>query len=141
MFEKNQLEKFVETTKKLMSDNPLMNEPNTKVKVITPFLELLGWDINFDVELEYPVKVGSKTAKVDYALLLEGKPTVFVEAKGFDSDIGEDESSQAISYGRIEGVTWAAVTNGKSMHIFNTEWGKNPEDCLIAKIGVNRLYC
>lgn len=137
MLDVNELSKFVETTKKLMADNPLMNEPNTKGKVITPFLEMLGWDINFDVELEYPVRVGSTTAKVDYALLLERKPAVFVEAKGFDSTIGENEATQAISYGRIEGVKWAAITNGKSIHIFNTDWGKSPVDCIVAKIDIN----
>lgn len=139
MFNTDELAKFVETTKKLMDDKPRMNEPNTKVKVITPFLEMLGWDINFDVELEYPVRIGSTTSKVDYALLIEKKPEVFIEAKGFDSELGENEATQAISYGRVEGVKWAAVTNGKSIHIFNTDWGKNPDDCLIAKINVNEF--
>ena len=105
--------------------------------MVAPFLEMLGWDINYDIELEYSVKIGTTTVKVDYALLIERKPAVFVEAKGFDSTIGENESTQAISYGRIEGVKWAVITNGKTIHIFNTDWGKKPDECLVAKIDID----
>jgi predicted type IV restriction endonuclease len=113
-----------------------MNESNTKFKVVGPMLEVLGWDSYADIELEFPVRVGSTTAKVDYALHVDGKPVVFVEAKGLDGEIGRDEADQVISYGRYQDVKWVVVTNGRSTIILNTKWGKTYEECLFAKIDV-----
>ena len=133
----DKLSNFVETTKKLIELKPQMNESNTKTKVIVPLLELLGWDKRFDIELEYPVRVGSTTAKVDYALSIEGRPTVLVEAKGFDSELNDGFARQAISYGRYEDVKWAALTNGKTIHIYDTTLGRGPKECLIDKIDID----
>jgi len=133
------LANFIENTKKLISTKPQMNESNTRLKVIVPLLELLGWDINSDVETEYPVRVGSTIAKVDYALSIEGKPTILLEAKGFDSDINDNFARQTISYGRYEDVKWAVLTNGKSLHIYDTTLGKNPKECLIDKIDIEEF--
>jgi len=131
-----ELTRFVHKVEQLIVKNPLMNEPNTKFKVITPLLDLLGWNEEGDVELEYPVRVGTSVAKVDYALLLKNKVSIFVEAKGFDTEIGKPEVEQAVSYGRIEGVKWVVVTNGKTLHILNTEWGKTLEDCLFERLDI-----
>ena len=92
-----------------MEQTPQMNEPNTKAKLINPLLEILGWNIHTDIELEYPVRVGTSVNKVDYALMVDGKPSVLVEAKGFDTEIGPDQAEQVISYGRVESVKWVIV--------------------------------
>jgi hypothetical protein len=134
----DKLNSIVERASNIIQLDPRMNEPNTKAKIIQPLIEALGWDVyGEEVKLEYPIRLGTSVAKVDYALMLEGKPVLFIEAKGFDSDIGESEATQVISYGRIDGVKWVAVTNGKELHIFNTAWGKTPDECLIEKIDVS----
>lgn len=137
MFDLNKMLKFVETTKELMINYPLMDEANTKQKIISPFLQLLGWDINYDTMLEYPVKIGSKTINVDYALLIEGNPAVFIEARGVDSPVDKNESVRAINYSKIEGVKWTVVTNGKTFSIYNTNLGKKPDQCLLATIDID----
>lgn len=131
------LSRFVERTNSILSRNPRMNEPNTKAKVIQPLLEILEWDFYKDIQLEYPVRVGTSTARVDYALMIDNEPVLLIEAKGFDTDLSDKEAHQAISYGRYEGVKWVAVTNGKSLWLFNSEWGKEPENCIIAKLSLD----
>jgi hypothetical protein len=131
----DKLNSIVERISAIIDSDPRMNEPNTKVKIVQPLIEALGWDIyGGEVKLEYPIRVGTAVAKVDYSLMIEEKPVLFIEAKGFDSEISENEAKQVITYGRIEDVKWAAITNGKTIHIFNTSWGRTPKECLIEKI-------
>jgi predicted type IV restriction endonuclease len=135
-FNKEKFIQWVQNCKKHIEINPSMNEPNTKSKLIEPLLEILGWD-HFDRELEYSIRVGSTTAKVDYALMLDNKPVILVEAKGFDTDIGPSQAEQVITYGRIEPVRWVIITNGKDMRILNSEQGKSYDQCLFKKLTID----
>jgi len=116
------------------------SEANTKKKVIEPLLDILNWDTSsIEVLLEYPVKIGSTTKYVDYALMLESKPVVLVEAKPFDTELSYDDSAQIISYGRIEDVQWAVLTNGKMLKVFDTKEGKTEKECLVVEIDLRQL--
>ena len=76
-----------------------MDEENTKVKLVRPFLELLGWDLySTKVALEYKIPMASKNTHVDYALLAGDSPITFVEAKPVRSTITDDEVQQLRSY-------------------------------------------
>lgn len=57
-----------------------LKETPTRTIFIDPLLQALGWDVtNWDeVELEYPAAPGRF---VDYALKLDEKPVLFVEAR------------------------------------------------------------
>lgn len=116
------------------------SEPNTKKKIIEPLLETLGWDVfGNEVMLEYSIKIGSTTKHVDYALMLENKPVVLVEAKSFDISLSPDDSAQTISYGRVEDVQWVVLTNGKTLKVFDTKQGKTEKQCLVAEINLTKL--
>jgi predicted type IV restriction endonuclease len=116
------------------------SEANTKKKIIEPLLDLLDWDTSSnEVVLEYPVKIGSTTKYVDYALMLESKPVILIEAKAFDTDLSSDDSSQIISYGRVEDVQWAVLTNGKFVKVFDTKGGKSEKDCFVVEIDLRKL--
>lgn len=116
------------------------SEANTKKKVIEPLLDILNWDTSsIEVLLEYPVKIGSTTKYVDYALMLESKPVVLVEAKPFDTELSYDDSAQIISYGRIEDVQWVVLTNGKMLKVFDTKEGKNEKECLVVEVDLRQL--
>jgi len=116
------------------------SEANTKKKIVEPLLEILGWDLlSNEVRLESPVKIGTTTAHVDYALILEDKPVLLVEAKAFDVVLTNEHSSQIISYGRVEGVQWTALTNGKVLKVFDTRKGKSEEECLVFEVNLTRL--
>jgi len=123
------------------SKTQLVNsEINTRRKLIDPLLELLGWDFSrTEVILEYPIKIGSRTINVDFALSTNGKPSVFIEAKSFNTSLTEDYSDQIISYCRVEGVRWAGLTNGRQLKIFDTRRGRREKDSLICEIDLKSL--
>jgi len=103
-------------------------------------LEALGWNIRGnEVMLEYPIKIGSTTKYVDYALMIEGKPVMLLEAKAFDTAMLPDDSSQVISYGRVEDIQWVALTNGRDLKIFDTNAGKAENECLVTSIDLTKL--
>ena len=118
----------------LQDTNPTLKESSVGLRLVQPLLGLLGWDLSTgDIDPEFAVKVGSKQVYVDYALLIERDPIVFVEIKGFDSALEDDEISQVLSYGRLGGVKWCMITNGREIVLLNSEWGKSPQDCLVAR--------
>lgn len=98
-----------------------MNEDNTKSKILRDFLELLGWDIAFDAELEYPVTIGSTKNYIDYSLSIDGSPVLFVEAKGYDTSIKDSHRNQLHSYLRQTDVDWGLLTNGGKYEIYRRE--------------------
>ena len=59
-----------------------IGEQNTKATLIVPVLRALGWNVEDldEVHLEYKFK--SQDRPVDYALMLQRKPVLFIEAKG-----------------------------------------------------------
>ena len=116
------------------------SEANTKKRAIEPMLDFLGWDlISNELRLEYPVRIGTSTAYVDYALLLEDKPVVLVEAKAYNEELSEAFSSQIISYGKIQDIQWTVLTNGKHLRIFDTKAGKTEAQCLVIEIDLQKL--
>lgn len=131
---------FVRSIKEFTQTDMISSEANTKKKIVEPLLELLGWDLRSnEVRLEYPVKIGTKPNYVDYALILERKPVVLVEAKAFDVILTSDHSQQIISYGKVKGVQWVVLTNGKILSIFNTTLGVSEEECSVTKVYLETL--
>jgi len=112
------IKEYIDHTKSIINQSPQMNEENTKFKVVQPLIKHLGWDIYSSVELEYPIQMGSRQKKVDYALLLDEVPLVFIEVKGAGSAISESDIKQLKSYMRQDGVDWGILTNGKKFHFF-----------------------
>ena len=95
-----------------------MNESNTKVKLVQPFLQdVLGWEIH-DMELEYSVQMGGQTYHVDYALTVSDIPKVFVEAKGCDISLKDEHVDQLQSYLKLQDVTWGLLTNGTEYRLY-----------------------
>ena len=135
-----QLSELLNKIQKIIERNPSMDKATTKTKIIRPLLESLGWDfLSDDVRLEYPVKMRRGTQRVDYAFLVKGSPVNFVEAKAIGSDINERDARHIISYGRVEKVRCVAVTNGKEIKIFDSEFRNKPEECLVDKITLSEF--
>jgi hypothetical protein len=132
--------KLVERIKAFSQSDLGSSEANTKKRIIEPMLEMLGWDLlGNEVQLEYPIRVGTSSIHVDYAIYLEGKPVILVEAKPFDAALTSDCASQIISYGRVEDIRWAVLTNGKALKIFDTKAGKAEKECLVAEINLTNF--
>ena len=97
-----------------------IGEQNTKATLIVPVLRALGWNVEDldEVHLEYRFKSPDKP--VDYALMLQRKPVLFIEAKGLDEDLSDRRwASQVISYAAVAGVEWVVLTNGDGYRIYN----------------------
>lgn len=118
-----------------------MDEQNTKRKIIEPLIEVLGWDIiSSDVELEYSVRMGSGTKKVDYALKLEDTPVVFVEAKGCDTGLNQSHEDQLKSYMRQVGVDWGLLSNGQEFEILRRDFSTNrPNEISLARFSIEEV--
>jgi predicted type IV restriction endonuclease len=67
------------------------NEENTKMNLISPFLNMLGFIPVVNLAHEYPVKIGNNNGKVDVAVVLENKPRIFIECKEVNNPLLLDE--------------------------------------------------
>ncbi|MFO7832843.1 MAG: type I restriction enzyme HsdR N-terminal domain-containing protein [Halohasta sp.] len=116
------LSEFVSRTKSIIEQYPQMNEDNTKSKILRDFIEILGWDIAFDAELEYQLTVGTTKNYVDYALSANSSsPVLFIEAKGNDTSLTDQHRTQLHSYLRQTDVDWGLLTNGNIYEIYRRE--------------------
>ena len=125
--DRQDIDEYVRRSQQLIESSPQMDEENTKVKLVQPFLELLGWDLySTEVSLEYTIPMASGSTHVDYALLVGDSPVVFVEAKPVRSNLTDTEVQQLRSYMRQElGVDWGILTNGKSFEVLTKNRHQN----------------
>ena len=59
------IKEYVKSAQSHIEDSPQMGEATTKASLLHEFIELLGWEIPMNTELEYPVKAFGSTYKVD----------------------------------------------------------------------------
>jgi predicted type IV restriction endonuclease len=136
------IDEYVQRCRQLIESSPQMDEENTKVKLIQPFLELLGWDLySTEVALEYTIPMASGSTHVDYALLVGDSPVVFVEAKPVRSTLTDDEVRQLRSYMRQElDVDWGILTSGKSFEVLTkNRRGNGGEEVSVVQFDLNDL--
>jgi predicted type IV restriction endonuclease len=95
-----------------------MGEATTKASLLNKFIELLGWEIPRNTELEYSVKAFGSTYKVDYALVLDGRPVAFLEAKGLHTQLTPDFREKFEDYLRGENMNWGILTNGQEYEFY-----------------------
>ena len=103
-------------------------ETVTRVLLVDPVLQLLGWDVRDPnlVELEY--RTAEETAeRADYILKKAGMPVAVVEAKKLDGSVLTKERKQVKDYADYAGVTWCALTDGSRWLIYDLHEGRNPE--------------
>ena len=87
-----------------------LNEEDAKRRIILRILSLLGWDI-YSSEIKAEHGVGIR--RVDYALQVNGRNKVFIEAKNPGEDL-DNHQKQLLDYSFQEGVALAILTNGIS---------------------------
>jgi hypothetical protein len=109
---------YVEHAEATIKDAPQMDEANTKAAVLREFLDLLDWNIPGNTQLEYSVEAFGQTYRVDYALILDGTPVAFLEAKGVDTALTADHDEQLSSYMMNENVNYGILTNGDQYRFF-----------------------
>jgi hypothetical protein len=89
-------------------------EEATKTSLIMPFFQLLGYDVFNPNEFvpEYVADVGIKKGeKVDYAIILDDKVTILIEAKSINEQL-QKHDSQLFRYFGTSSAKFAILTNG-----------------------------
>jgi hypothetical protein len=136
------LDRYIGRSLDLLDASPQMDEQNTRAKLVDPLVrDVLEWDLySMEVELEYPIQMGSSKTKVDYALLLEGTPAVFIEAKGCDTILSKSHEDQLRSYMQQQWVSWGLITNGSVLKLFKLKKSEDqPSVELLGESNVGEL--
>lgn len=101
----------------------LTNEEATKMALIAPFIQALGYDIFNPVEVkpEFSADLpGIKQGeRVDYAILEDGHPKILIEAKPYTSDLRTAEMGQLSRYFQATKARIGILTNGRLFQFFS----------------------
>lgn len=93
----------------------LRSEEATKISLILPFLQLLGYNV-FDPtevvpEFDADVSGVKRGEKVDYAIMINGKPAILIEAKPYGDPLVAHDT-QLYRYFSVTDAKFAILTNG-----------------------------
>lgn len=99
-----------------------VNEPATKSGLIEPLFRQIGWDFaDIDhVQPEFPVVIDGDTNPVDYALRIDEKPVIFIEAKAINVKLDgaiNDGTKKALK----KKVPWLVATNGNMIAVLKID--------------------
>ena len=95
-------------------ENRNLSEEATKMSLIVPFFQILGYDVFNPQEFcpEYTADVGIKKGeKVDYAISINNQPVILIEAKAVNKKL-DKYSSQLFRYFVTTSARFAILTNG-----------------------------
>ena len=108
-----------------------LTEEATKTSVILPLIQCFGFDV-FNLEEvtpEYIADVGIKKGeKIDFALKIDGKISILIEAKPISMALGFNQMSQLYRYFGVSGARLAVLTNGREIWFFSDIDEKNKMD-------------
>ncbi|MFH0914816.1 MAG: type I restriction endonuclease [bacterium] len=97
-----------------------VNEADTKRALIAPVLSALGWDMADLSEVRMEYRHTGRHNPVDYALLLQGVPLLFIEAKPLGTNVDDQAcQAQAVNYAESAGVAWCVLTDGDKYRVYN----------------------
>ena len=92
------------------------NETRTRMALIDPLLQALGWDVSNPEMVTPEYSVGASRA--DYALLTpNGNPSALVEAKKLDESLASHRM-QMLNYANAAGIPHAALTDGNHWEMY-----------------------
>jgi hypothetical protein len=101
----------------------LTNEEATKMALIAPFIQALGYDIfnPTEVKPEFSADLpGIKQGeRVDYAVLENGQPKILIEAKPYRSDLRSAEKGQLSRYFQATHARIGILSNGRQFLFFS----------------------
>lgn len=100
---------------KLKQEGLIKTEEGTKNALVMPFINALGYNVFDPTEVtpELVADVGVKKGeKVDYAILLDGKPIMLFECKSFGADLNQVHASQLYRYFSVTQARFGILTDG-----------------------------
>lgn len=97
---------------------PRLSESDTKANFIEPIIAALGWEGIGVVTREYYVRNSQEF--IDYVMTGPGGLLLAIEAKPLQTQLTDKHAAQLIQYCAVEGIEWAALTNGRELQFFNS---------------------
>lgn len=97
---------------------PKLSESDTKANFIEPIISALGWEGIGVVTREYYVKNSQEF--IDYVMAGPSGLLLAIEAKPLQTELTDKHAAQLIQYCAVEGIEWAALTNGRELQFFNS---------------------
>jgi hypothetical protein len=98
-------------------------EEATKAALIMPFINVLGYNVFDPTEVvpEYVADIGAKKGeKADYAIMINGKPTILFECKKSGTDLKKVHDSQLFRYfNSVQSVRFGVLTNGVEYRFYS----------------------
>jgi predicted type IV restriction endonuclease len=92
----------------------IQTEEATKNAFVMPFLQALGYDVFNPIEVvpEFISDIGLKKGeKIDYAIFLDGKPTILIECKHWVQNLSIHDG-QLLRYFHVSKAKFGLLTNG-----------------------------
>ncbi len=114
-----------------------LKELPTRMIFIDVLLQALGWDVRNpdEVELECPTIDGKS---VDYALKIDRKPVLFLEAKPLNDPLTDVKSiTQVVGYAANAGVEWCVLTNGVTYKVYHSTEKAEAPDKLLFEVSID----
>lgn len=107
---------------KYTEDGTILNEENTKMTLVAPFIAELGFDV-FDIDdvvCEYTSDMRENgNEKVDYAIMLDSQPKIFIEVKPLGTKLNKYVGQLKRYYVSSKTVKWGVLTDGETYMFFN----------------------
>ncbi|HET7733623.1 MAG TPA: type I restriction endonuclease [Paludibacter sp.] len=99
----------------------ISTEEATKNAFIMPFLQSLGYDVFNPTEVvpEFISDIGLKKGeKIDYAIFMDGKPTILVECKHWSQNLSVHDG-QLLRYFHVSKAKFGLLTNGINYRFYS----------------------
>lgn len=109
----------------------IQTEEATKTAFVMPFIAALGYNVFDPTEVtpELVADVGTKKGeKVDYAILVDGKPIILFECKWCGSNLDNENASQLYRYFSVTAARFGVLTNGIIYRFFSDLENQNVMD-------------
>ena len=109
----------------------IQTEEATKNVFVMPFIGALGYNVFDPTEVtpELVADVGTKKGeKVDYAILVNGKPIILFECKWCGSNLDNEDASQLYRYFSVTEARFGVLTNGIIYRFFSDLENQNIMD-------------
>lgn len=99
----------------------ISTEEATKNAFIMPFLQSLGYDVFNPTEVvpEFISDIGLKKGeKIDYAIFMDGKPTILIECKHWSQNLSVHDG-QLLRYFHVSKAKFGVLTNGINYRFYS----------------------
>jgi len=116
------IDKLQELAKRVETQSAhLETEEATKNALVLPFIQTLGYDVFNPEEVvpEFTADIGMKRGeKVDYAIRVDGQPTMLIECKKCGTDLSEVTAGQLQRYYHVTDAKIGVITDGIRYHFY-----------------------